>query len=131
MFFMSCTCRRHACIIACVNESMKRRRRPCRTLHGMANRYVSGACLAAFAAGAACGSGPPDTPAWLESPAVDASQAPAGASPQLTAMAPNTPNGSLVGIVLEQLSHTAIDGFGHACDALLPCLTNGEFAACL
>lgn len=37
---------------------------------------------------------------------------------------------SLVGIVLEQFSDAAIDGFGHACDAILPCLTNGEFAAC-
>ena len=64
-------------------------------------RYRTAACVIAVAACVACGSGPPETPAAVESPAPAPPPEPAGPGLQVTGTAPTSPDGSLTIVFLE------------------------------
>jgi len=75
-------------------------------------RYRTAAGLAAIAACAACGSGPPETPAPAAAPATatDAdAPAPAGAGLQVTGTAPTSRDGSLTIVFLEPVPETPFE----------------------
>ena len=80
-----------------------------RTLRRTARRCAATACFAGIAACAACGSGPPDTPALVESPAAAAAPAPAGEGLQVTGTAPTSLDGSLTVVFLEPLPGTPFE----------------------
>ncbi len=83
---------------------MNRGRSAARTPRRASRRRATIACFSAVAACAACGSGPPDTPALVESPAAAAAPAPAGAGLHVTGAAPVSLDGSLTVVVLEPVS---------------------------
>ncbi len=82
-----------------------------RTLRGAVVRHRTAACLAAIAACTACGSGPPETPAPMESPATAAAEAspPADLGLQVTGTAPTSLDGSLTVVILEPVPETTFD----------------------
>ncbi len=72
-------------------------------------RLRRAACVVAIAAGAACGSGPPETAAVAEAPAAAAPSAPAGAGLRVTGAAPTSLDGSLTVVFLEPVPATVFE----------------------
>ena len=82
-----------------------------RTPRNIVGGYWTGACVVAVAACAACGSGPPETPAPGQPPPAPATEAatPAGPGLRVTGTAPTSRDGSLTVVFLEPVPETPFE----------------------